>query len=139
MGGSISAGADNDDMIDNLIKSNYIRTPVVEKVFRSVDRAFYFLPEFKHTAYRDLAWKQGNLHLSAPCIYSEALEHLKLEPGHSFLNIGSGTGYLSTLAGLILGRLVRLVGTGAGFRWAITRTDKQEVPRSKRNSSVMWV
>ncbi|XP_065209836.1 uncharacterized protein LOC135838158 [Planococcus citri] len=103
MGGSISAGADNDEMIDNLIKSRYIRTNVVEKVFRSVDRAFYFLAEFQHTAYRDLAWKQGNLHLSAPCIYSEVLEHLKLEPGHSFLNIGSGTGYLSTLAGLILG------------------------------------
>lgn len=103
MGGSISTAADNDEMIDNLIKSRYIRTDAVEKVFRSVDRAFYLLEEFQHTAYSDLAWRIGNLHLSAPCVYSEVLEHLKLESGHSFLNIGSGTGYLSTLAGLLLG------------------------------------
>jgi len=52
---------------------------------------------------RDLAWKHGNIHLSAPCIYAEVLESLKLEEGMSFLNIGSGTSYLSTLAGLVLG------------------------------------
>lgn len=103
MGASLTTSVDNDNMIDNLIKSRNIRTRIVEKVFRSTDRAFYFLPEYKTTAYRDSAWKEGNLHLSAPCIYSEVLEHLKLKPGQSFLNIGSGTGYFSTLAGLILG------------------------------------
>lgn len=99
----MSAGTYNDDLIDNLMEARYIRTPLVEKVFRTVDRAFYFLPEFKYSAYQDLAWKHGNLHLSAPCIYSEVLEHLTLEPGQSFLNIGSGTGYLNTMVGLILG------------------------------------
>ncbi len=43
------------------------------------------------------------LHLSAPCIYSRAMEALKLENGMSFLNIGSGTGYLSTMAGILIG------------------------------------
>ena len=103
MGGAVSAGADNDELIDNLLEADYIKTPTVEKVFRAVDRGHYFTPECRDSAYKDLAWKCGNLHISAPCIYSEVLENLKLEPGMSFLNLGSGTGYLNTMAGLILG------------------------------------
>ncbi|EEC09856.1 protein-L-isoaspartate(D-aspartate) O-methyltransferase, putative [Ixodes scapularis] len=103
MGGAVSAGEDNDELIDNLVEADYIKSPLVERVFRAVDRADYYADGCKENAYRDLAWKQGNLHLSAPCIYSEVLESLLLEPGLSFLNLGSGTGYLSTVAGLILG------------------------------------
>lgn len=103
MGGAVSAGEDNDDLIDNLLEADYIKSPDVERVFRAVDRAHYFTSEFRENAYKDLAWKSGNLHLSAPCIYSEVMESLQLFPGLSFLNLGSGTGYLSTMAGLILG------------------------------------
>ncbi|XP_025837593.1 ABC transporter F family member 4-like [Agrilus planipennis] len=103
MGSSVSTGQDNDDLIDNLVEALYVRTGIVEKAFRAVDRAEYFLLEARNDAYKDLAWKSGNLHLSAPCIYSEVMECLCLEPGLSFLNLGSGTGYLSTMVGLIIG------------------------------------
>ncbi|KAM4692123.1 protein-L-isoaspartate O-methyltransferase domain-containing protein 2 isoform 1-T2 [Rhinophrynus dorsalis] len=103
MGGAVSAGEDNDELIDNLKEAQYIRTEVVEQAFRAIDRADYYLEEFKDNAYKDLAWKHGNIHLSAPCIYSEVMEALDLQPGLSFLNLGSGTGYLSTMVGLILG------------------------------------
>ncbi|XP_056404327.1 protein-L-isoaspartate O-methyltransferase domain-containing protein 2 [Hyla sarda] len=103
MGGAVSAGEDNDDLIDNLKEAQYIRTEEVEQAFRAIDRADYYLDEFKGIAYKDLAWKHGNIHLSAPCIYSEVMEALELQPGLSFLNLGSGTGYLSTMVGLILG------------------------------------
>ena len=106
MGGAVSAGEDNDELIDNLVEADYIKSPHIERVFRAVDRAEYYLPDHRENAYKDLAWKHGNIHLSAPCIYSEVMESIKLEAGMSFLNLGSGTGYLSTLAGLILGRLV---------------------------------
>lgn len=103
MGGAVSAGEDNDELIDNLKEAQYIRTELVEQAFRAVDRADYYLEEFRDNAYKDLAWKHGNLHLSAPCIYSEVMEALDLQPGLSFLNLGSGTGYLSSMVGLILG------------------------------------
>ena len=106
MGGAVSAGEDNDGLIDNLIEADYIKTTAIERVFRAVDRADYYLPYHRENAYKDLAWKHGNIHLSAPCIYSEVMESLNLDSGMSFLNLGSGTGYLSTLAGLILGKLL---------------------------------
>ncbi|XP_070695009.1 protein-L-isoaspartate O-methyltransferase domain-containing protein 2 [Pempheris klunzingeri] len=103
MGGAVSAGEDNDDLIDNLKEAYYIRTDLVERAFRAIDRADYYLDEYRDNAYKDLAWRHGNIHLSAPCIYSEVMEALDLRPGLSFLNLGSGTGYLSTMVGLILG------------------------------------
>ena len=104
MGGAVSAGEDNDELIDNLVEADYIKSPYIEKVFRAVDRADYYLPDHRESAYKDLAWKHGNIHLSAPCIYSEVMESLQLEKGMSFLNLGSGTGYLSTLVGLVIGK-----------------------------------
>ncbi|KAF4096866.1 hypothetical protein G5714_022835 [Onychostoma macrolepis] len=103
MGGAVSAGEDNDELIDNLKEAHYIRSDLVERAFRAIDRAEYYLEEYRDSAYKDLAWRHGNLHLSAPCIYSEVMEALDLQPGLSFLNLGSGTGYLSTMVGLILG------------------------------------
>ncbi len=103
MGGAVSAGEDNDDLIDNLKEAQYIRTDRVEQAFRAIDRGDYYLDSYRDNAYKDLAWKHGNIHLSAPCIYSEVMEALKLQQGLSFLNLGSGTGYLSTMVGLIIG------------------------------------
>lgn len=103
MGGVVSSGQNNDDLIDNLLDADYIKSSIIERVFRAVDRAEYYLPEARINAYKDLAWKNSHLHMSAPCIYSEVMEGLCLEPGVSFLNLGSGTGYLSTMVGLILG------------------------------------
>lgn len=100
----MSSGQDNDELVDNLMESGYIKTKKVEQVFRAVDRADYVLSSHRESAYKDLAWKHGNIHLSAPCVYSEVMEGLGLEPGLSFLNLGSGTGYLSTMAGLLLSK-----------------------------------
>ncbi|XP_014228497.1 uncharacterized protein LOC106653533 [Trichogramma pretiosum] len=104
MGGAFSHGQDNDELVDSLVESGYIRTKKIEQVFRAVDRGDYFLSSHRDVAYKDYAWKHGNIHLSAPCIYCAVLEELKLKPGMSFLNLGSGTGYLSTMAGLLIAK-----------------------------------
>lgn len=88
MGGAVSAGENNDELIDNLVEADYIKNTTVADIFRAVDRAHYYLPDHRDNAYKDLAWKHGNLHLSAPCIYAEVMESLCLGAGMSFLNLG---------------------------------------------------
>lgn len=58
-------------------------------------------------AHSDQPLKEGHIHISAPHIYGSAVEALELCPGSnlSFLNIGSGTGYVSCIVASILGHL----------------------------------
>lgn len=99
----MSSGRNNEELVDNLVEVELIKTQSIERVFRAVDRGLFYLPEHRENAYRDLAWREGHIHISAPCIYTRVMESLELRPGQSFLNVGGGTGYLSSMAGLILG------------------------------------
>ena len=44
----------------------------------------------------------SDIHQSAH-MYATVIELMRFEPGHSFLNIGSGSGYLSALSGCFTG------------------------------------
>lgn len=65
----------------------------------------YYPQNRRSDAYIDQPVREGNLHISAPHIYGSVLEALDLLPNSTstFLNIGSGTGYLSCLVAHILG------------------------------------
>jgi len=104
MGQFVSTSNDhcNDGLINTLIKRDYIHTMNVEKAFRCVDRGLYYTND-NQNAYRDTAWQSDKVHLSAPSVYATVPECLDLDKGHKFLNIGSGVGYFSTVAGLLLG------------------------------------
>ena len=52
MGGTVSTGEDNDDLVDNLVKRDCITSGRVEQVFRAVDRAHYFTEECRDSAYK---------------------------------------------------------------------------------------
>jgi len=56
-------------------------------------------------AHSDQPLKEVNIHISAPHIYGSALEALELHQNSSlsFLNVGSGTGYVSCIVATILG------------------------------------
>ncbi|CDS37831.1 protein l isoaspartate o methyltransferase [Echinococcus multilocularis] len=101
MGGTVSVFSDNQALVDSLKESCEI-PPEIERVFRLVDRGLYAI-EPKEQIYSDSAWRVDKLHLSAPGIYATVLRELDIHPGQSVLNIGSGTGYLSTMFGLMLG------------------------------------
>lgn len=54
-------------------------------------------------AHADQPLREDHVHISAPHIYGTALEALELQPAQSFLNLGSGTGYLSCIVANMLG------------------------------------
>lgn len=108
MGLTVSIGKDNDELIDNLVGHDSVKTEQIEKIMRLVDRGVFMPESARENAYKDSAWKSetgepGFLHISAPCIYASVLENLDLKKGMSFLNIGSGTGYMSAMVGFVLG------------------------------------
>mmetsp|Transcript_47456 Transcript_47456/g.143656 ORF Transcript_47456/g.143656 Transcript_47456/m.143656 type:complete len:129 (+) Transcript_47456:194-580(+) len=100
-----SGGSNNDEMVDNLKRFGVISTETVERGFRTVDRRFFVPKGNEESAHSDQPLKVGNVHLSAPHIYGSALEALELTENSSlsFLNVGSGTGYLSCIVAEILG------------------------------------
>ncbi|CAJ1436714.1 unnamed protein product [Effrenium voratum] len=89
--------ANNEAMVDELVESHALRTNECIDAFKAVDRG-HFWPPGGDLAYADMPLRHGRLHLSAPHIYGKALESLMpLQPGMSFLNIGSGTGYFNCI------------------------------------------
>ena len=70
----------------------------------AVDRAL-FAPGCSNV-YHDNPLRGGDvphLHLSAPSIYAHSFDAFDLRPGLSFLNIGSGAGYMSALVAQAIG------------------------------------
>jgi len=100
-----SGGESNTELVDNLVENGLISLSAVEKGFRNVDRKIFVPKGNEDIAYSDQPLKDGNIHISAPHIYCSALEALDLHQKSclSFLNIGAGTGYLSSIVAEILG------------------------------------
>ncbi|KAL1502985.1 hypothetical protein AB1Y20_011055 [Prymnesium parvum] len=91
----------NDRMVDYLAARQILATEKVIHAFRAVDRAFFI--KSSANVYLDMPIREGVCHLSAPGIYGLAFEAFQFAEGHSFLNIGSGTGYLSAVAAQLIG------------------------------------
>ncbi|KAH9255827.1 protein-L-isoaspartate O-methyltransferase [Batrachochytrium salamandrivorans] len=98
----------NRELVQSLKQRGLLKTKRVIDAFLKVDRGF-FLPLTSNNgnrsqmAYLDEPVICVPFHLSAPHIYAVGLEALNLSPGMSFLNLGSGTGYLSFLVAMITG------------------------------------
>ncbi|CAJ1340517.1 unnamed protein product, partial [Effrenium voratum] len=100
-----STGFSNDSLVEHLRESGAITKPCIEAAFRAVDRG-KFLPSLEDgtsEVYDDAPVRFGHFHMSQPSLYAEALANLELKKGLSFLNIGAGTGYLSSIVSEITG------------------------------------
>ena len=93
----------NNDLIDTLCEHGTVKSANIEIAFRAIDRGNFLTNSSR--AYDNDPVKEGMLHLSAPYMYARILVELEIEntKGIDMLNIGSGTGYFSTLIAQLLG------------------------------------
>jgi protein-L-isoaspartate(D-aspartate) O-methyltransferase len=98
------------DLVESLKKSNYLKTPLVEEAFMKVPRHLFLPEEPLEKVYSDVAivkkrgekgqWTSSS---SQPAIMAIMLEQLDLQPGHRVLEIGTGTGFNAALLASIVG------------------------------------
>eukprot|EP00042_Codosiga_hollandica_P044654 m.445005 g.445005 ORF g.445005 m.445005 type:complete len:994 (+) comp56842_c0_seq1:1277-4258(+) len=106
VGGGVAVEGTNSGLVQQLFDAGALSGTHTVAAFNAVDRR-HFLPHLSpQRVYCDTPASVEadgyTIHLSAPSIYALALQALDLRPGQSFLNIGSGSGYLSVVAGILL-------------------------------------
>lgn len=95
----------NERLINLLREQNFSEAALLP--FRKIPRGF-FVPRLStsediENCYSFAVVKQDFIHISSPTIYAHVLESLELSPGLSFLQIGSGSGYLSSMVATVIG------------------------------------
>lgn len=84
----------HEELISNLERAGELDSEDVKRAFGAVKRKTYCVGAMDdEECYADRPFRAGGVHLSAPSIYARCVEVLELRRGHSFLNVGSGTGW----------------------------------------------
>ncbi|MBI2633724.1 MAG: protein-L-isoaspartate O-methyltransferase [Parcubacteria group bacterium] len=94
-----------DELIQELIRSGYLKTPLIIEAFRAIDRRDFVPEEFQEGAYslEPLPIGEGQT-ISSPVVVASMLEDLEPEPGEKILDVGSGSGWTTTLFAYIVGK-----------------------------------
>ncbi|KAF9165725.1 hypothetical protein DFQ26_009484 [Actinomortierella ambigua] len=103
------SGSTNEELIQRLAQAHLIATPTVRDAMLAVDRKHYS----KFRPYEDAPQTIGyGATISAPHMHAAALEALLscLDKGAKVLDVGSGSGYLTTCIAHIVGPEGRVVG-----------------------------
>ncbi|CAO4373027.1 unnamed protein product [Caenorhabditis nigoni] len=97
-----------DKAINRMVEQGTIQQRTIERAMRHVHRR-EFLPrhyreEFAHRPLRiELQGGRGRIHLSHVDVYCKVAEYLRIEKGMKVLNVGSGSGFFSTVLGILVG------------------------------------
>lgn len=95
-------------LIDELIKGGYLKTPIIIKAFRNINRADFLPAGMEGQANLNIplpiGWGQT---ISQPLTVAFMLELLQPKPGDKILDIGSGSGWATALLACIVSREIR--------------------------------
>src|SRR3989344_4037191 len=100
-----------EDLINELLRENYLNSLNIIKAFDKIDRADFVLAETRDEAYENfpLAIGHGQT-ISQPATVAFMLELLKAEKGHKVLDVGSGSGWQTALLAEIVGEQGKVIG-----------------------------
>ncbi|MCK5466811.1 protein-L-isoaspartate(D-aspartate) O-methyltransferase [Candidatus Parcubacteria bacterium] len=89
-------------LIENLISDGHLKTPKIINAFYKIDRIDFVPEELKYEAYTNAPLPIGyGQTISQPLTVAFMLELLQPKSGHKILDIGSGSGWQSSLLACI--------------------------------------
>ena len=103
------SGRTNAELVSNLLGAKLISSTRVADAMRHVDRAFYA----PHSPYQDSPQTIGyDATISAPHMHAHAAENLLpfLHEGSTVLDVGSGSGYLTSIFAHLVGKTGKVIG-----------------------------
>ncbi|MGQ0796408.1 MAG: protein-L-isoaspartate(D-aspartate) O-methyltransferase [Methanobacteriota archaeon] len=104
MAGRRHPGEERERLVDDLVRSGYVRSNAVRDAFRKVPRDAFVSPRDRGRAYVDapLPIPHGQT-ISAPSMIAIMLEEAALTLGERVLEIGTGSGYHAALVACLVG------------------------------------
>jgi protein-L-isoaspartate(D-aspartate) O-methyltransferase len=99
------------NLVDHLIRTRVLKTPKIIEAFKKIDRADFVPEDQKHVAYEDYPIGIGfGQTISQPYTVAFMLELLRPQLGQKVLDIGSGSGWTTSLLAHLVGKTGRVIG-----------------------------
>lgn len=101
----------NDELIDELVRGGYLKTPTFIEAFREVNRADFVPEELKEDAYENVPLPIGfDQTISQPLTVAFMMELLLPQPGEKILDVGTGSGWQAALLAHAVGESGKVIG-----------------------------
>lgn len=100
-----------DRLVDDMISSNMLKSPLIIDAFRTIDRKYFVPEEYEDAAYADMPLPIGDYQtISQPSTVAFMLERLDPKHGNKVLDIGSGSGWTTALLCYMVGDKGSVIG-----------------------------
>ncbi|UPT78432.1 protein-L-isoaspartate O-methyltransferase [Sulfurovum sp. XGS-02] len=100
-----------DRLVDSMISSNMLKSPLIIDAFRTIDRKYFVPEEYEDEAYADMPLPIGDYQtISQPSTVAFMLERLDTQDGNTVLDIGSGSGWTTALLCYMVGNKGSVIG-----------------------------
>lgn len=94
----------NTELVDELVRRGTLTTPTIVAAFRAVDRKHFVQSGINSLAYEDHPLDIGyKATISQPTTVAFMLEKIAPKAGEKILDIGSGSGWTTTLLACVVG------------------------------------